>query len=295
MTNKSKKNILITGANGQLGNELRQLEVSYAQYNFYFADIDTLDICRRGAVNDFIEANKIDYIVNCAAYTAVDKAEDEPTEALLVNKYAVENLALAAAGKAKIIHISTDYVFDGTATSPYKETDPTNPNSVYGRTKQEGEAVLMRYCKESIIIRTAWLYSSFGNNFVKTMRKLGIERESLNVVADQVGTPTYAGDLAKTIMEILLFCDKENTFAAGIYHYSNHGQCSWYDFAQKIHEISHITSCRISPIDTASYPTKAARPAYSVLDKTKIKETFKLHIPQWEDSLKICIALLPPI
>ncbi len=285
------KKILITGANGQLGNEMKVLFSDYSQFEFFPTDVAELDLCDRQAIDDFIKANKIDYIVNCAAYTAVDKAEDEIDLCYKINRDAVGNLAKAASGKAKIIHVSTDYVFDGQGKEPYKETDATHPQSVYGKSKREGEEVLLKNCRESITIRTAWLYSSFGNNFVKTMIRLGKERDSLNVVADQIGTPTYAADLAKAIMNIIVFDTEKQLFPAGIYHYSNEGICTWYDFTLKIHELAGITTCKVNPITTDQYPTKAARPMYSVLDKTKIKETFKLQIPQWEESLDKCINL----
>jgi len=281
--------ILITGANGQLGNEMRVLFESYPLFEFFPTDVDELDLCDKQAIDHFITANKIDYIVNCAAYTAVDRAEDEVDLCYKINRDAVENLAKAASGKAKVIHVSTDYVFDGQGEKPYKETDPTNPQSVYGKSKWEGEEVLWKNCKESIIIRTAWLYSSFGNNFVKTMIRLGKERDSLNVVADQTGTPTYAADLAKAIMDIIVFDVEKQSFPTGIYHYSNEGICTWYDFTLKIHELAGITTCKVNPITTDQYPVKAKRPMYSVLDKTKIKETFKMQIPEWEDSLDKCI------
>ncbi len=286
------KKILITGANGQLGNEMRVLFPSYSQFMFFPTDVAELDLCDKRAVEDFISRNKIDYVVNCAAYTAVDKAEDDIDLCYKINRDAVENLAEAASGKAKIIHVSTDYVFDGNGTHSYKETDTTNPQSVYGKSKREGEQVLLENCKESIVIRTAWLYSSFGNNFVKTMIRLGKERDALNVVADQTGTPTYAADLAKAIMDIIVFDEENQSFPAGIYHYSNEGVCSWFDFTLKIHELVGIITCKVSPITTDQYPVKAKRPMYSVLDKTKIKETFGIQVPQWEESLKECIKLL---
>ena len=283
------KSILITGAKGQLGSELQELIPLYPQYRFFLTDIDTLDLCDREALESFLNKNRIDYIVNCAAYTAVDKAEDDSALCYLINRDAVRNLAEAAGGKAKIIHISTDYVFDGTSERPLRETDKTNPQSVYGKSKLEGEQILLKIAPESIIIRTAWLYSPFGNNFVKTMIRLGKEKESLNVVSDQTGTPTYAADLAKAILQIIEESEKSQSFHAGIYHYSNAGVCSWYDFCLKIHEIAGITTCNVRPVSTAEYPTKAVRPQYSVLDKTKIKETFHPAIPDWEDSLQMCL------
>lgn len=289
----AKKNILITGGNGQLGSEINEVKNTYPQFSYYFTDIDSLDLSDKEAISKYITQNNIDYIINCAAYTAVDKAEDEVSLATLVNRDAVGYMAEAAKDKAKIIHISTDYVFNGEGKTPYKETDATDPQSTYGRVKREGEEVLLSICPDdSIILRTSWLYSSFGNNFVKTMIRLGKEKESLNVVADQKGSPTYARDLAAAILHIIDYCEKEQQFPAGIYHYSNEGICSWYDFTVKIHELAHITTCKVNPITTAEYPTKAKRPAYSAFDKSKIKNTFRLEIPQWEASLEKCINIL---
>ncbi|MDR1091987.1 MAG: dTDP-4-dehydrorhamnose reductase [Prevotella sp.] len=287
-----QKNILITGANGQLGNEIRRISVRHEDnFKFFFTDVNELDITNREAVECYLKENGIKYIVNCAAYTAVDKAEDDMDLCYKINRDAVANLGIAAANNgAKVVHVSTDYVFDGTASSPYKETDTTNPQSVYGKSKQEGETILLETCPQSIIIRTAWLYSIFGNNFVKTMIKYGKERDELNVVADQAGTPTNAADLARTILKILDFSEA-NGFKAGIYHYSNEGVTSWYDFTLAIHKYAGI-SCKVNPIATDQYPVKAKRPQYSVLDKTKIKSVFNLSIPDWEDSLSICITEL---
>jgi dTDP-4-dehydrorhamnose reductase len=285
-------NILITGAKGQLGSELQEIQGKYSEFNFIPTDVDELDLTKKEAIETFIETHKINYIVNCAAYTAVDKAEDDVELCYKINRDAVKNLAEAANGKAKIIHISTDYVFDGKATTPYKETDSTNPQSVYGKSKREGEEVLLAACPESIIIRTAWLYSIYGNNFVKTMLRLGKERPELNVVYDQKGTPTYAADLAQAILSVIVHSEKTQTFPAGIYHYSNEGITTWFDFTEKIFQLAGITSCTVHPITTEQYPTKAARPQYSVLDKTKIKETFEIIVPEWEYSLEKCIARL---
>ena len=285
--------ILITGAKGQLGCELQELIPLYPQYRFFPTDVDTLDLCDKEAVESFLNKNPIDYIINCAAYTAVDKAEDDSVLCYRINRDAVQNLAEAAGGKAKIIHISTDYVFDGTSERPLRETDKTNPQSVYGKSKLEGEQALLKTSPESIIIRTAWLYSSFGNNFVKTMIRLGKEKESINVVNDQIGTPTYAADLAKAILTIIEESEKNRIFHSGIYHYSNEGVCTWYEFCLKIHESAGITTCKVRPVSTAEYPAKAARPKYSLLDKTKIKKTFHLSIPQWEESLKHFISNNP--
>lgn len=287
-----QKNILITGSNGQLGNEIKRVSVNHEEnFKFFFTDVNELDITNREAVESFLKENNIKYIVNCAAYTAVDKAEDDIDLCYKINRDAVANLGIAASNNgAKVIHVSTDYVFDGTASTPYDETTATNPQSVYGQSKQEGEKILLETCPQSIIIRTAWLYSIFGNNFVKTMMKYGKERDELNVVADQTGTPTNAADLARTIIKTLDFSEAHR-FEAGIYHYSNEGITSWYDFTIAIHKYAGI-SCKVNPITTDQYPTKAKRPQYSVLDKTKIKSVFNLSIPNWEDSLNICITEL---
>lgn len=291
----TKKNILITGANGQLGSEIRRNAYKIEeQFNFIFTDALELDITKYADVDNFVKNNDVHYIINCAAYTAVDKAEDEDQIDLcyLINHKALENLGRAASKyNARVIHVSTDYVFDGTKTSPYLETDPTSPNSVYGQSKVKGELVLLEACPQSIIIRTAWLYSIYGNNFVKTMMKLGAEREALNVVADQTGTPTNARDLAITILDIITYSEK-NKFEAGIYHYSNEGVTTWYDFTVAIHKAANITTCQVSPITTDEYPTKAKRPQYSVLDKSKIKSTFAITIPQWQQSLEECVKEL---
>ena len=280
------KNILITGSNGQLGSEICELAANYPHFHFFATDIQELDLSDKSKIAEFIDKNNINYIINCAAYTAVDKAEDDVETCYLVNRDCVKNLAEAALGKSKIIHISTDYVFDGMGNHPYTETDTTNPQSVYGKSKLEGERVLIKICPESIIIRTAWLYSAFGNNFVKTMTRLGKERDSLNVVSDQMGTPTNAADLAKSILDIITFSEKTEVFSSGIYHYSNEGACSWYDFCLAIHKLAGISTCKVEPIATSDYPTKAARPMYSVLNKTKIKSVFQTEVPEWEYSLK---------
>lgn len=288
-----QKRIAVTGANGQLGNEIRLLEANYPQFLFFFTDIDTLDLTDKAAVDRFVEENKINYIINCAAYTAVDKAEDDVEMAYRINRDAVISLAQAAQKNgAKVIHVSTDYVFDGKATTPYKENVATAPQSVYGKSKLEGEEALHRYCPESIIIRTAWLYSSFGNNFVKTMLRLGRERDSLNVVSDQKGTPTYAGDLAKAILDIIVWVETRENLPIGIFHYSNLGETNWYEFTLKIHELAGIAGCKVNPVTTAEYPSKAPRPQYSVLEKGKIQQTFQLQIPNWEESLKKCISII---
>jgi len=279
------KNILITGANGQLGNEMRLLSSENNQYNYFFTDVQELDICDEHAIQKFVTENQIDVIVNCAAYTAVDKAEDNADLCRKLNAVAPGYLAKAAESRgAAMIQVSTDYVFNGTNHIPYTEEEPTCPASVYGNTKLEGEQNVMTNCSKAIVIRTAWLYSTFGNNFVKTMIRLGKERESLGVVFDQIGTPTYARDLAKAIYAAIY-----RGVVPGIYHFSNEGVCSWYDFTLAIHRIAGINTCKVSPLHTADYPAKAARPHYSVLDKTKIKKTFDIEIPHWEVSLQECI------
>lgn len=287
------KNILVTGSYGQLGSEIKRAAVSHEEnFKFFFTDADTLDITDVDALDNFVKANNINYIINCAAYTAVDKAEDEQDACYRINRDAVVNIGTVATNnRVKVIHISTDYVFDGTSTHPYVETDAVNPQSVYGKSKQEGEAGLQRVCHEAIIIRTSWLYSAFGNNFVKTMIRLGKEKEALNVVADQTGSPTNAADLAKAILYILDYSEA-NDFEPGIYHYSNEGITTWYDFTRMIHKYAGITTCKVSPITTDQYPTKAVRPKYSVLDKAKIKTIFNLSIPKLEDSLRACVEEL---
>lgn len=269
--------ILITGANGQLGTELQKLLPQAIA-----TDANVLDITDFAAVSDFVKENKIGTIINCAAYTAVDKAEDEADLAYKINVIGAENLAKTG---CKLVHISTDYVFDGTGHQPYLPEDKTNPVSVYGKTKAEGERKVLQNSSLAIIIRTAWLYSFNGNNFVKTMRRLGAERESINVVSDQIGTPTYAEDLAQAIVKILSQFNQSN---CGIYHYTNEGVCSWYDFAHEIMNLSGI-DCKVNPIKSAEYLTKARRPFYSVLDKEKIKKVFNIEIPYWKESLVKCL------
>ena len=282
------KNILITGANGQLGNEMRVLSAEYPEYAYFFTDVAELDICDEQAVMEFVQANDIHVIVNCAAYTAVDKAEENVELCTKLNADAVGYLAKAAeACGAEFIQISTDYVFDGTAHVPYRESASTCPNSVYGHTKLAGEQNALALCSRSMVIRTAWLYSTFGNNFVKTMIRLGRERDSLGVIFDQVGTPTYARDLARAI-----FVAIRQGVVPGVYHFSNEGVCSWYDFTKAIHRLAGIIHCKVKPLHTEEYPTLAKRPHYSVLDKTKIKKIYNTEVPYWEDSLKECIDAL---
>lgn len=282
------KNILITGANGQLGNEMRVLSAEHPEYTYFFTDVAELDICDEQSVLDFVKTNDIHVIVNCAAYTAVDKAEGNVELCTKLNADAVGYLAKAAeANQAEFIQISTDYVFDGTAHVPYQETEPTCPNSVYGSTKLAGEQKALTLCSRAMVIRTAWLYSTFGNNFVKTMIRLGKERDSLGVIFDQIGTPTYARDLARAIYAAIV-----QGVQPGIYHFSNEGVCSWFDFTKAIHRLAGITTCQVKPLHTEEYPTPAKRPHYSVLDKSKIKATYGIEIPYWMDSLQDCVSEL---
>jgi dTDP-4-dehydrorhamnose reductase len=282
------KKILVTGSNGQLGNEIRVASVLFPELSFVFTDVDELNITDEKAVDDFFSAGKFDFIVNCAAYTAVDKAEDDADTCFLINEKAVEILGESAAKyNTGIIHVSTDYVFDGTSFKPYSEEMDVCPVSVYGKSKLAGETALMTVNPDAVIIRTSWLYSSFGNNFVKTMLNLGKTRDSLNVIFDQVGTPTYAADLAVAILKIIASGIK----SPGIYHFSNEGVCSWYDFTITIHKLAGI-SCVVNPIESKDYPVRTPRPHYSVLNKRKIKHTYGLQIPHWEESLRKCIEIL---
>ena len=281
-------NILVTGCNGQLGNEIQLLEKDYGQHRFFNTDVAELDITNQLAVADFVGRNEIDGIINCAAYTAVDKAEDNKELCTTLNTVAPAYLAAAVEKRGGwIVQVSTDYVFNGKAHKPYVETDTPSPDSVYGSTKLAGELGVQKFCKRAMVIRTAWLYSTFGNNFVKTMIRLGKEKAELGVVFDQIGTPTYAGDLAKAIMTAV-----EKGIKPGVYHFSNEGVTSWYDFTKAIHRIAGITTCKVRPIHTSEYPTPANRPHFSVLDKTKIKETYDMEIPYWEESLHKCIEKL---
>lgn len=281
-------NILITGCNGQLGNEMQLLEAQHPEHQYFNTDVAELDITDKAGVRQFVIDNAIDGIVNCAAYTTVDKAEDNQQLCALLNAAAPAFLAEAIEQRGGwLIQISTDYVFDGTNHRPYVETDPVCPNSTYGRTKLGGEQEAQRLCSHTMIIRTAWLYSTFGNNFVKTMIRLGNEKPELGVIFDQIGTPTYARDLAVAIFAAIC-----QGVRHGVYHFSNEGVISWYDFTKAIHRLAAINTCHVRPLHTAEYPTPAARPHYSVLDKTKIKQTYGLEIPYWEDSLRECVAQL---
>ena len=281
-------NILITGCNGQLGNEMQLLEKVNPQHTYFNTDVAELDITDREAILQFVDENQVDGIVNCAAYTAVDKAESNVELCDLLNRVAPGYLAEAVEQRGGwLIQISTDYVFDGTNHTPYVESDPVCPNSVYGRTKLAGEQAAQQACSRTMIIRTAWLYSTFGNNFVKTMIRLGKEKPELGVIFDQIGTPTYARDLA-----VAIFAAINQGVNPGIYHFSNEGVISWFDFTKAIHRIAGITTCAVRPLHTSEYPTPAARPHYSVLDKTKIKQAYGIEIPYWEESLAECVKQL---
>lgn len=277
--------VLITGSNGQLGKALRREIANDPAIDAIFTDVEDLDITNREAVERFISDNHPDIIVNCAAYTAVDRAETDNIMAAAINTGAVGNLGVAAARHGvKIIHISTDYVFSGKGFRPYAENDEPYPQSIYGRTKLEGEGLLLSFCPKALIIRTAWLYSEFGNNFVSTMLRRSEDKKPLNVVCDQIGSPTYAGDLARAIHHIINYPE----WKPGLYHFTNEGVASWYDFAKMIFELSGI-SIKVNAIPSSEYPTPAKRPLYSVLGKQKIKKTFGIDIPWWRDSLKLCL------
>jgi len=282
-------NILVTGSKGQLGSEIQELEKDY-DYNFFFTNRDDIDITNKDDIKSFVEKNSINTIINCAAYTAVDKAQNDEINAELANTKAVKKLALVSEElNIKLIHISTDYVFDGKNFKPYTEEYQTNPQGVYGKTKLAGEIQMLKINpKNSIIIRTSWVYSTFGNNFVKTMLKLGKQKDELGVIFDQVGTPTNAADLAKTILDILPNIKNDKV---QIYHYSNEGVLSWYDFAKEIMKMAKI-DCKVNPIETYQYPTPAQRPHYSLLNKAKIKKEFNITIPFWKDSLDKCLRKL---
>lgn len=284
-------NILVTGSNGQLGNEMRVLSASHPKHRYFFTDVTgsdgtcTLDITDKAGVSAFIETNGIDLIVNCAAYTNVDKAEEDEATAMKIN---ADALSVLGSQGVKVIHVSTDYVFSGDEHLPCRETDPVAPRTAYGRTKYEGEKRLLAECPEAVILRTAWLYSAFGNNFVKTMIQLGRERKELGVVFDQIGTPTYAADLAAAIFTVI----ETPVWHAGIYHFTNEGVCSWYDFTLAIHALAGITGCTVRPILSEEYQYKTPRPHYSVLDKSKYKKTFNVTIPHWMDGLRRCVMEL---
>tara|TARA_Y100000589_G_scaffold332178_1_gene389993 strand:- start:881 stop:1756 length:876 start_codon:yes stop_codon:yes gene_type:complete len=282
--------VLITGSKGQLGSEIKELASYYEKLECVFKDLPDLDICDSEALNTFITNQQINAIINCAAYTAVDLAEENTKIAEMVNAKVVFNLVKAMEKmNGKLVHISTDYVFDGNHSQPYKESDPVRPIGVYGETKRAGELAVLNSSIDAIVIRTSWLYSTYSNNFVKSMLRLGNENDSLKVVFDQKGTPTYARDLAKTCLDILSERSLTRISEKGnLYHYSNEGVASWYDFATTIMEISNI-NCKVIPIESKDYPAKAKRPQYSVLDKSKIKSDFKITIPHWKESLAHCL------
>ena len=283
--------ILITGSNGQLGNEMRVLSKEHGKHQYFFTDViqadDTylLDITDKAAVSAFVEAHSIDLIVNCAAYTNVDKAEEDEATAQKIN---ADALVVLGSQGVKVIHISTDYVFSGDEHVPCRESDPVAPRTAYGRTKYMGEKNLLAACPEAVILRTAWLYSIYGNNFVKTMIRLGQEKEKLGVVFDQIGTPTYAADLAWAIFTVI----ETPAWHPGVYHFTNEGVCSWYDFTLAIHELAGITQCQVRPILSEEYQYKTPRPHYSVLDKSKFKKAFGVEIPHWREALIRCIKKL---
>lgn len=282
-----QKKVLVTGATGQLGSELKDLVGQHeSMFQYFYTGSADLDITQLDAVRSYVEQHSIEYIINCAAYTMVDLCESNVEMCIAVNHLGAENLAkVAAEFNCKLIHVSTDYVFDGLATKPYCEDSPVNPLSVYGKAKLKGEQAVMSFAPDSIIIRTAWLYSSYKANFVKTMLRLMNERDELSIVNDQHGTPTYTRDLAEAITLILDNADGGN-WKKGVYHFSNLGETTWYGFAEKIKQLSNIDGCQLKPIDTKDYPTPAVRPLYTVLDKTKIQNTFHFIIPHWEESLK---------
>ncbi len=280
-----KYNILVTGANGQLGSEIKVISNDYAEYQFFFTDFEELDITKKNEINKFVKTYKINIIINCAAYTAVDKAEDEKEKANLINVTGPDNLSeISSQNNIVLIHISTDYVFDGTNCTPYKEDDKTKPIGFYGLSKYNGEQSVLKHNSKTIIIRTSWLYSLFGNNFVKTIQRLASTKNSIDVIFDQIGTPTYANDLAKAILSIIQNMDFEYKHK-DIYHFSNEGVTSWYDFACAIVELTN-SNCKVNPIESSEFYSKTKRPFYSVLNKKKIKNKFNIVIPHWRDALK---------
>ena len=289
MLNSNIYNVLVTGSSGQVGNEIKAISSDYS-YNFFFTDRNNIDITSKDSIKEFCKTNNINVIINCAAYTAVDKAQTDEINADLINRKAVKKLALVSQElNIKLIHISTDYVFDGKNFKPYCEEFQTNPQSIYGKTKLDGENEMRDINpKNSIIIRTSWIYSYYGNNFVKTMLRLGKEKEELGVIFDQIGTPTYAKDLAKIILDIVPQIDNQKV---EIYNYSNEGVLSWYDFAKEIMKMAKL-NCKINPIETYQYPTPAKRPHFSLLNKSKIKSKFNLEIPYWKDGLDDCLKRL---
>ncbi len=291
-----KPTILITGAQGQLGNEFRFLAFTHPDFRFIYTDVADLDITKPKAVMNFFAKNTPQYVINCAAYTAVDKAETDVKLATRINVNGARNLAKAAqAHGATMIHISTDYVYHNTQNTPFKEGDRVSPKGVYAKTKLRGDLATLKFCEKALVIRTSWVYGVYGHNFAKTMLRLGKERPSLNVVFDQIGTPTNARDLAKAILNIIKKIENKESdpqILRGVYHYSNEGVTSWYDFTKAIFEIRGI-ECQVNPIESSQYPTPAQRPPFSVLNKNKIKEAFGIEIPHWIDSLKTVLKELP--
>ncbi|MEO6187644.1 MAG: dTDP-4-dehydrorhamnose reductase [Ginsengibacter sp.] len=286
-----RKTILVTGANGQLGSEIKELASLYPRFNFLLTTRNSLSIADLDSLKSFFEKQQIDYCINCAAYTAVDKAEEEPEKAFLINADGAGNLALICRDhRTKLIHISTDYVYDGSRHEPLKEEDAVAPLNVYGWSKLKGEELILNHYPSSLIIRTSWVYSSFGNNFVKTILRLCKEKDRLNVINDQYGSPTYAADLARVIMKFIEVGEASKDHN-GIANYCNHGTTTWYDFALAIKSFAK-SNCQISPISSNQYKTAAKRPAYSILDTTKIKGMLDLDIPSWEDSLSNCLKKL---
>ena len=283
-------NVLVTGSQGQLGSELQALKKEYPNYKFFFTDVKELDITNEENTAKFIKGNKIEVVINCAGYTAVEKAESDKQQAMLVNATGVKNIAQAC-GKtnALLIHISTDYVFEGKSFKPYTENDTASPKSIYGKTKLDGEIEVVFNAKRALIFRTSWLYSSYGNNFVKTIFEKGQTTKELKVVYDQIGTPTYAADLAKAILDIIPKVPSK--IRTEIYNYSNEGVASWYDFAQAIVDIKNL-DCIVEPVLSKDYPTEAQRPFYSVLNKGRVKKDFGIKIPHWRQSLKVCLSKL---
>jgi dTDP-4-dehydrorhamnose reductase len=292
----AKPTILITGAAGQVGNEFRFLAFTHSQFQFIYTDVEQLDITKLGETLRFFKRSTPQYVVNCAAYTAVDRAETDVALATKINVNGARNLAKACqATGATLIQLSTDYVYHNNQNTPFKEGDKTSPKGVYAKTKLRGDLAALKFCERAIVIRTSWVYGTFGNNFVKTMLRLGKEREELNVIFDQIGTPTYARDLARAILKIAQKIenqDVEPKILKGVFHYSNEGVTSWYDFTKAIFDIRDIP-CRVNPIETSQYPTPAARPPFSVLNKAKFRETFGIEIPYWRDSLVACLKELP--
>tara|TARA_B110000027_G_C16112705_1_gene298532 strand:+ start:389 stop:1267 length:879 start_codon:yes stop_codon:yes gene_type:complete len=284
-------NILVTGSNGQLGSEIKDIAENFKNFNFFFRDLPDIDICNNDQLDVFFKHYNINVVINCAAYTAVDKAEQDANSAEKVNSTGVLNLVNALEKvNGKLIHISTDYVFDGNSFLPYRELDEVNPIGIYGKTKRNGELSVINSNIDAIVIRTSWLYSAYGKNFVKTMLRLGNERDELGVIFDQVGTPTNASDLANTCLDILVYSKETNINVKGnLYHYSNEGVASWYDFSRAIMTLGNI-NCHVKPLETKDYPTLAKRPHFSVLNKSKIKNDFQIEIPYWMESLAICIS-----